>query len=115
MVKVISGEKLPKLDNAEFPDSLKRADVTSVHKKGDTSLMNNYRPISVLPTLSKLFEKLLYQQINSYINTYLNSGLCGLRVGFSFHYFLITMTEKIKNVHDKGEICGALLTDLSNC
>ena len=44
------------IDNGEFQDSLKRADVTPVHKKGDTSLMNNYRPISVLPILSKLFE-----------------------------------------------------------
>ena len=101
------------IDNAEFPDSLKRADVTPVHKKGDTSLMNNYRPISVLPTLSKLFEKLLYQQINSYINKYLNSGLCGFREGFSAQHCLITMTEKIKNVLDKGGIGGALLTDLS--
>ena len=101
------------IDNAEFPDSLKRADVTPVHKKGDMSLMNNYRPISVLPTSSKLFEKLLYQQINSYINTYLNSGLCGFREGFSAQHCLITMTEKIKNVLDKGEIGGALLTDLS--
>ena len=40
------------IDNAEFPDSLKRADATAVHKKGDTALMNNYRPITVLPTLS---------------------------------------------------------------
>ena len=101
------------IDNAEFPDSLKRADVTPVHKKGDMSLMNNYRPISVLPTLSKIFEKLLYQQINSYINKYLNSGLCGFREGFSAQHCLITMTEKIKNVLDKGGIGGALLTDLS--
>ena len=46
------------IDNAEFPDSFKRPDVTPVYKKGDTSLLNNYRPISVLPTLSKLIEKL---------------------------------------------------------
>ena len=74
--------------------------------------MNNYRPISVLPTLSKLFGKLLYQQINSYIKTYLNRGLCGFRESFSAKHCLITMTEKIKNVLDKGGIGGALLTDL---
>ena len=59
------------------------------------------------------FEKLLYRKINSYINTYLNSGICGFREAFSAQYCLITMTEKIKNVLDKGGIGGALLTELS--
>ena len=47
------------------------------------------------------------------MNTYLNSGLCGFREGFSAQHCLITMTEKIKNVLDKGGIVGALLTDIS--
>ena len=62
------------IDSSKFPEILKRADITPVHKKGDVTLMSNYRPISLLPTLSKLFEKLLYQQINTFIDKYLADG-----------------------------------------
>ena len=75
--------------------------------------MSNYRPISLLPTLSKLFEKLLYQQIIPYINKYLADGLCGFREGFSAQHCLIIMIEKIKQTLDKNGVAGTLLTDLS--
>ena len=101
------------IDSSEFPDNLKKADITPVHKKGDATLMSNYRPISLLPTLSKLFEKLLYQQIIPYINKYLADGLCGFREGFSAQHCLIIMIEKIKQTLDKNGVAGALLTDLS--
>ena len=45
----------------KFPKALKLADITPVHKKGDPQDPMNYRPISVKPTLSKLFEKLLFR------------------------------------------------------
>ena len=52
-----------------FPDSMKIAKVVPIFKKDDKSLMNNYRPISVLPALSKVFEKVLQRQITDYFNT----------------------------------------------
>ena len=102
------------IESCIFPDNLKKADITPVHKKRETTNMCNYRPVSVLPTLSKLFEKLLYQQIYSYINQYLSNKLCGYREGYSAQHCLSVMIESINNSLDKGGKAGALLlTDLS--
>ena len=51
------------IDKASFPNSLKQADITPVHKKNDTNDKTNYRPVSILPSLSKAFKKCLYDQI----------------------------------------------------
>ena len=50
-----------------LPDNLKLADVTPVFKKGHPFDKKNYRPLSVLPTISKIYEKLMQRQINNYI------------------------------------------------
>ena len=54
------------LNNCSFPDKLKLADITPIFKKEDATLEKNYRPVSVLPVVSKIFERLLQTQINSY-------------------------------------------------
>ena len=52
--------------NGKFPDTLKYTDITQVFKKVDTTDKSNYRPISILSNFSKIFEKLIYNQVNSY-------------------------------------------------
>jgi len=54
-----------------FPDKLTLAKVSPIHKSVDIKLVNNYRPISVLPTFSKILEKLMYSRLLSYLK-YLN-------------------------------------------
>ena len=49
-----------------FPDKLKIAKVVPLYKKGDNTLFSNYRPISILPSLSKIFEKIVYSQLYAY-------------------------------------------------
>ena len=44
------------ISNSVFPNNLKEADITPVHKKGDRADKSNYRPVSILPALSKFFE-----------------------------------------------------------
>ena len=51
-----------------FPSSLKKADITPVYKKGEKFLKNNYRPVSILPSVSKIYERCIYDQINDYFN-----------------------------------------------
>ena len=55
------------LINSEFLDELKLADIVPIHKKGDTSNKANYRPISLLPTASKVFERLIAEQLTHYM------------------------------------------------
>ena len=98
--------------NGNFPDSLKMADITPAYKKGETTDKGNYRPVSILPSVSKIFERHMYDQINSYMNSYLSPYLCGFRKNYSAQYCLIAMLERWKKALDKKHIAGALLTDL---
>ena len=56
------------LESGNFPDKLKIAKVTPIHKKGDLRDVSNYRPISVLPVFSKLLEKLMYNRLTIFID-----------------------------------------------
>ena len=96
-----------------FPDKLKLADVTPVHKKDDATNVRNYRPVSVLPSVSKVFERLLQSQISKYIENFLSPYLCGYRKGYSTQTALMYMIEKWKLFLDRKGYAGAVLMDLS--
>ena len=51
-----------------FPESLKLAKVIPVFKADDPTLFSNYRPISILPAFSKLFEKVMYNRLINFLN-----------------------------------------------
>ena len=99
--------------NGTFPDNLKHADITPTFKKSERLHKINYRPISILPTLSKVYEKLLYFQIYNYFNGIFSKYLCGFRKGQSTQHSLLYMLECLKNALDRGLCTGILLTDLS--
>ena len=101
------------IENGLFPDSLKLADITSLHKMDEKTRKKNYRPVSVLPTVSKVFERIMDRQITAYISSYLSSLLCGFRKGYNTQHALIRMLEKWKGSLDNGENIGAILMDLS--
>ena len=96
-----------------FPVSLKMADITPVHKKDERTAKTNYRPVSILPSISKIFERLMYLQISTYMDSYLSKYLCGFRKGYSTQHCLILMLEKWRKALDKRNLAGALTTDLS--
>ena len=78
----ICAEPLQKVFNecvskSQFPDELKAADVSSLFKKDFSTPKTNYRPISVLPTVSKIYERLMYKQIMEHMTAYLSDLLCG--------------------------------------
>ena len=56
------------IENSIFPDFLKYAEVSPVYKKGDTLSATNYRPISIPTSVSKIFEKVLVQQLSIYFD-----------------------------------------------
>ena len=94
------------LENGYFPTDLKSADITPAHKKDSKHNTSNYRPISILPNLSKIMEKCMYTQFNDYFENLLSNSQYGFRKGYSSQQCLLKMVEKWK-------INGALLTDLS--
>ena len=98
------------LENNSFPSNLKMADISPAHKKYETTNKENYRPISILPAVSYIFEKIMYDQIVMYMNTYLSDYLCGIRKGYRTQYCLLSMLENWKKALDKQNFAGGLLT-----
>ena len=96
-----------------FPDSLKFADITPVHKKDETTNKENYRPVSVLPLISKIFERIIYDQLSEYLEKYLNSILCGFRKAHSTQHALFKLLQAWQEELDKGGFVGTILMDLS--
>ena len=99
------------LKTGNFPDNL--ADITPVFKKKNPSHKVNYRPVSVLPSISKVFEKLMQKQISGYINYHISPYMCGYRKGFSSQQALMSLIKNWKRVLDKTGFGGAVLMDLS--
>ena len=99
--------------HCEFPDPLKRADITPGHKKLNRTDKDNYRPVSILPCISKIYERTMEDQIYIYIRPYLSNYLCGFRKGYSAQNCLLAMTELWNKALDRQDLAGALLTDLS--
>ena len=99
--------------NKNFPNNLKLAEISPIFKKGDPNIASNYRPISVLPCLSKLFERIMQTQLLTHIEKYLSPFLCGYRKGFSAQLALISLIENWKKILDKNGFAGAILMDLS--
>ena len=92
---------------------MKYAEVTPIHKKDDKTDKENYRPISILPNLSKVYERLMYNQIYPYFQTIFSKFQCGFRTGFNGQRYLLAMVQKWHKTLDGGGETGAVLTDLS--
>jgi hypothetical protein len=103
------------LDTGVFPDILKVAKVCPIFKSGDKSDFQNYRPISVLPSFSKIFEKVVQNRLLSYLHN--NDILCKNQFGFrkkhSAYMALIDMYDKISLAIDKNESSIGIFIDLS--
>ena len=101
------------IKNSTFPNELKNADISTVYKKKDCHDRPNYRPVSILPLLSKPFERILYEQIDSHTRYMLSKYQGGFRTKFGSQHSLLAMFEKWKKLLDNGGCCSALLVDLS--
>ena len=102
------------LQNGQFPEPLKIAKLKPIHKGGPKSDPSNYRPISVLPVLSKIIEKHITKHIFAYLSKYdiLHKSQSGFRKNHSCNTALISLLDEwLKNI-DKGEITGAIFFDL---
>ena len=98
---------------SKFSSAMKLADFIPVFKKNEQSIKVNYRPVSLLPIFSKIFEKILHDQILAYFANILSKNYCGFGKGYSSHDCLVAMIEKWKKSIDSKDSFGALLTDLS--
>ena len=98
------------LTKAEFPQVLEIAKVTPIYKKANPFEKDNYRPISILSNISKVFERTMHNQINNFIINKLSKYQCGFRKGFGTQQCLLAMIKKLRKIRDnKGILQQCLL------
>ena len=100
------------LTSSIFPNSLKIAKIIPIFKKDDPRLPSNYRPISILPFLSKIFEKVIYSRLINHLslNEILSPYQFGFRKNISTLDAIIHITEFIYNaLNNKNSILNILI------
>lgn len=103
------------LSHGVFPNRMKVAKVAPVFKKGDPKMFSNYRPISVLPSLSKILERIVYNRLLAFLNKHniLFDGQYGFRAGISTEMALIDAVDKVYDALGKKLTTVGVFLDLS--
>ena len=101
------------INDCNFPSDLKVADVSPIFKTDDSAFKKNYRPISVLPCISKIFERVLNNQMVRFMKERLSDLLCGFREKDRMQHALITLIESCRNCLDNKGVVGMVQMDLS--
>ena len=98
-----------------FPHSWKRACVTPIFKKGSSSDPTNYRPISLLPNLSKILEKLVFNKIYKHLSDHnlITEKQSGYRPGHSTHIQLLYLTHQLYSALNENNNFTAVFLDIS--
>ncbi|XDV11150.1 hypothetical protein PO909_000166, partial [Leuciscus waleckii] len=103
------------LATCETPRSWNCARVIPLHKGGDITDINNYRPISIINSVTKIFEKLIFNQLSKYLNdqNVLSPHQSGFRSNFSTTTALLKFTNDILSASDSNMLTGAIFIDLT--
>lgn len=98
-----------------FPLALKHSLVHPIHKSGSRTCVNNYRPISVLPALSKVLEKLINKRLTGYLEKHklLADSQYGFRAGKSTEHAVVSLVDYIVSNLDKKRKCISIFLDLA--
>ena len=123
IIKLIRLEILPALTHIinlsiseqQFPDSWKKIKVIPLHKNGDTLDPKNYRPVAIIPILSKVLERVMFNQIIKYLseNNLLHPNHHSYRQHHNTTTALIQMYDTWITAVDAGELAGVCLLDMS--
>jgi hypothetical protein len=98
-----------------FPSQWKFANVTPIHKKGNKQMVSNYRPISLLPVCSKIFEKILFNNVYKYLvaNNLISEHQSGFRPGDSTTNQLLYLVHTIHLALDEQKEVRSVFLDIS--
>ena len=89
-----------------FPNKLTETNITPAYKKEEKCLKENSQPVSILPNVSKIYERLFFDQINAYFETILSKAPSGFWKGYSAKHCLIVLIEECPKFLDEGEFSG---------
>ena len=97
----------------KFPAGLKQAQVLPLYKKKDPLNKENFRPVSLLPIISKIYERSMHDQLSEHLNSSFNPFLAAFRKGFGCQSTLLRLLEDWRKALDNQECVAAILMDLS--
>ena len=99
-----------------FPEIWKKVNVVPVHKKEDKTLVKNYRPISLLPIFSKIFERVIYNSIFNYFisNKLFTPSQSGFLPGDSCIAQLLSIIHEIQTAFDENPVAGGMKVFCTN-
>ena len=102
------------LSQGTVPSEWKYAKITPLYKKGMSTDMDNYRPISVLPVASKVLERVVHHQLHSFLSEHklLSPFQCGFRRNHSTEFAAVAFSDYIPRGMDLGLLTRALFIDL---
>ena len=100
-------------ETRNFPSSLKQAQVIPIYKKKDPLDKQNYRPVSIFPTISKIFERAIHDQLSEFFDNIFSPFLAAFRKGFGCQTTLLRLVEDWKSALDQHKCVAAILMDLS--
>ena len=103
------------LSEGIFPTELKLANVIPLYKADDAFLFNNYRPVSLLCVISKVFEKVMYNRLIDFLETFaiLNNSQFGFRKMHSTYMALMTLMNRLISSLDNDEYILGIFLDFS--
>ena len=102
-------------DDGIFPDRLEIARVVPLFKKGDQHILDNYRPISLFPVVSKVFEKVVFNQLYQYVtdNNLIFTSQYGFRKLHSTELASLELVDRVFQYLDQGKLPLSIFLDLS--
>lgn len=102
------------IEQGIYPDCLKKATIKPLHKKNSKLDVSNYRPISLLSNINKLFEKILHTRVVEFLeaNNVIFTNQFGFRKGHNTSHAIIALTEIVRNALDNNEFAAAVFIDL---
>jgi hypothetical protein len=97
-----------------FPNKLKEAHVIPLHKKSNTlDIKKNYRPVGILPMISKKMKRSIETQLQEFFNSHFHNFLSAYRKGYGCQATLLKIIEDWKKALDQNKCVAAILIDLS--
>ena len=101
------------ISDSHFPSDMKLSEISPMFKKNDSLDKQNYRSVNILTVLSKVFERILSDQLINYFKKILSPRLSAYRKGYSCQQVLLDLTELWRSALDENKYVGTISTDLS--
>ena len=97
-----------------YPEILKTAKVTPLHKKGSVDIVENFRSISILSQINKIFEKMIHARLMTFLNKHklLSNNQLGFRKGHNTSHAINHLSEQVIKSLEKKKVCAILFIDL---